>query len=266
MTTAILRKKRKMDNLRKKFLRKNTEKNETAYEIIKGEYSNDIRLAKNKYFGEELYKAHKNSKKLWSTIHQIIHGKTRSQSIENIKVNDALITDNNKIAEVFSNFYKHVAFNKVKNINSNCNFEQFLSDKDMRKDTFKLKDVSLEDIWGVIKTIKPKCSTGIDNVPSKLVCKSANYLLLPMKVITNKCFSSGKFPDILKCSKFAPTHKKNDYIPENFRPICQQSPFSKIIEKLVQRQMIAHDKEQFDDRYQYAFRQKHSTSRFNTIS
>ena len=69
-----------------------------------------------------------------------------------------------------------------------------------------------------------------------------------MKVITNKCFASGKFPDILKCSKIAPTHKKNDYIPENFRPICQQSPFSKIIEKLVQRQMIAHDKEQFDVR------------------
>ena len=101
MTTAILRKKRKMDNLRKKFLRKNTEKNETAYEIIKGEYSNDIRLAKNKYFGEELYKAHKNSKKLWSTIHQIIHGKTRSQSIEIIKVNDVLITDKRGLRKHF---------------------------------------------------------------------------------------------------------------------------------------------------------------------
>ena len=112
----------------------------------------DIRLAKNKYFGDELYKAHKNSKKLSSTIHQIIHGKSRSQSIENIKVNDGLITDNNEIAEVFSNFYKHVAVNKVKDINSSGNFEQFLSDKDMMKDTFKLKEFTLEDIWGVIKS------------------------------------------------------------------------------------------------------------------
>ena len=48
-------------------------------------------------------------------------------------------------------------------------------------------------------------------------------------------------------------------MPQNFRPICKQSVFSKAIEKSVQKQMVQHDKIHFEQKNQFAFRNKHST-------
>ena len=248
-----------MDSARKRYLKKGTESNELRYKALKREYNYDIRRAKQNYFGEQLFKAQKDSKKLWKVINSIIHGKAKSDPVESLIVNDCLISDSQQISEIFSDYYKYSAVNKIGEVKDNNDFEQFLAAKDMRKDTFSLQDVTLEEVWKVIKEISPKSSSGIDKIPARLVCKTANSLLLPLKLIINKIFKSGKFPDQLKTSKITPVLKKGLFMLQNFRPICQQSVFSKVIEKCVQKQMVQHDKIHYDQKYQFAFRNKHST-------
>ena len=259
MTVEILKVKRKMDYLRKKFLKHNSEKNENDYKNVKRQYSFDIRNAKNNYFGNELFKARKDSKKIWSIIHQLIHGKSKSDQIEYIKVKDVLMNEDKMIAETFSDYYKFAAINKINEIKTDIDFAQFLSTDDLRNDTFKLEDVNLEDVWNIIKSIKPKSSSGIDSIPAKLVCKAATAFLLPMKVIINKSFASGKFPDLLKTSKVTPIPKDKTFEIQNFRPLAQQSIFSKIIEKCALKQMTLHDKNHFIERHQYSYKENHNT-------
>ena len=100
---------------------------------------------------------------------------------------------------------------------NNNDFEQFLVEKDMRKDTFSLQEVTLEDVWQVINEISPKSSSGIDQIPAKLVCKAKNSLLLPLKLIINKIFKTGKFPDQLKISKITPVFKKRFVYASKFQ-------------------------------------------------
>ena len=132
MTTKLLEKRRLMNITRKRFFKKRNEINETKYRLLKKEYNCDIRKAKNDYYGEEFFKAQKNSKKVWQIINKIIHGKSKSQPIEQIRVNDVLINDDKEIAEIFSNYYKFAAIKKVNEIKSDIDFQEFLSTKDKR--------------------------------------------------------------------------------------------------------------------------------------
>ena len=98
--------------------------------------------------------------------------------------------------------------------------------------------INPDEVWSLLKQIQPKCSAGFDNIPTKIMIKSSAVLLSPLTLIINKIFESGKFPDTLKLSKITPVHKKNELEPQNFRPVCQQSCFSKIIEKQYRDRQI----------------------------
>ena len=72
MTKEILEKKRKMEISRRKFLKRANELNETNYRKIKKEYSNDIKRAKNSYYGKQLSRTQKDGKKVWSIINELL--------------------------------------------------------------------------------------------------------------------------------------------------------------------------------------------------
>jgi hypothetical protein len=64
MTKFILDKKRKMEISIRKFLKKPTEKNKFNYKKLKKEYNYDIKKAKHDFYGKELFRANKDSKKM----------------------------------------------------------------------------------------------------------------------------------------------------------------------------------------------------------
>ena len=52
-----------------------------------------------------------------------------------------------------------------------------------------------------------------------------------------------------------PVHKKDQFEPGNFRPICMQSCFSKVIEKATIEQLKLNKLENFDERFQFAYKE-----------
>ena len=257
MTKEILEKKRKMEISRRKFLKRANELNETNYRKLKKEYSNDIKRAKNSYYGKQLFRAQKDGKKVWSIINELLPKKSTSEQINSITHNDKILDDAFEIAETFCHYYKHAAYNKTKDMKSDVNFETFLSNKDKRTNTFHLNPVELSDVWRAIKELKPKSSFGPDGIPTKLICNSIAFLVQPLKFIINKSFFEGTFPSLLKCSRISPIHKRDTHIPQNYRPVCQVSGFSKIIEKCVNKQLSDYSNNNFDNRNQYAYRRYH---------
>ena len=86
---------------------------------------------------------------------------------------------------------------------------------------------------------------------------------MPLTYICNAVFSTGVFPDRLKCAIVKPIFKKgNKQEISNYRPISLLTSFSKIMEKLIYARLLAHiDKKSILVCEQYEFRTHSSTEK-----
>ena len=98
---------------------------------------------------------------------------------------------------------------------------------------------STKEIYSIIKSIKSKNTYGYDEISTKILKISSNYITSPLTHICNKIILSGSFPDRLKFSIVQPVHKKgtNYY---NYRPISLLTSFSKVFEKAIYTRLIEY--------------------------
>ena len=100
--------------------------------------------------------------------------------------------------------------------------------------SFFLSPISPEDAKALISTLKVHKAIRPDSIPTII----KKLLLKPLTNLINLSFSTGLFPKILKQAKIIPIFKKGDQQDcNNYRPILLLSNISKIIEKLVHRQL-----------------------------
>ena len=86
-------------------------------------------------------------------------------------------------------------------------------------------------------------------------------IMIPLAMIINKSFNENIFPSVLKPAIITPVHKSGDtQVVSNYRPISILPVASKVIEKVVAEQLIAHlDFKSFFHPMQFGFRKKRST-------
>ena len=109
--------------------------------------------------------------------------------------------------------------------------------------------------------MKSKLSCGPDNISSKLLKIILPIIIQPLCHLFNLSFQTGYIPDQFKTAKVVPVFKsgdKHDY--SNYRPISLLSSFSKLLEKIVAKQMVGFlYKNKILYAHQYGFRKGHST-------
>jgi len=104
-----------------------------------------------------------------------------------------------------------------------------------------LKSISTKEIENLIKSLKPKNSSGYDGIFTKLIQISSPFISSPLAHICNKSLSSGIFPEHLKYAIVKPLFKKGDKSKiSNYRPKFILSSFSKILEKVMYNQPQEH--------------------------
>jgi hypothetical protein len=92
---------------------------------------------------------------------------------------------------------------------------------------------STKEISSIIKSIKTKNTHGYDEISTKILKISTNYIISPLTCICNRIILSGSFPERLKYSIIKPVYKKGDKVNySNYRPISLLT-FSKIFEKAI---------------------------------
>ena len=90
------------------------------------------------------------------------------------------------------------------------------------------------------KTLKPKLSSGYDNISNKLLLYIIEDIAEPFTHIVNLSFSSGIVPANMKIAKSIPIHKSGDTTSLNqYRPISLLPVFSKLTEKLMYNQIMS---------------------------
>ena len=139
-----------------------------------------------------------------------------------------------------------VTENPVTNVPSFCSFEP----------------VSVSEIRETILASAPK-SCSLDPIPTHLTLQFLDTLLGPITQIINHSLQSGTVPNCFKSAIVTPLIKKPNLDPNNFknyRPVSNLPFLSKILEKVVLKQLKKHlTSNDLIEKFQSAYRQNHST-------
>ena len=105
-------------------------------------------------------------------------------------------------------------------------------------------------------------SSGTDFISNKLLKHIAPIIISPLHYLINLSLETGYIPREFKIAKVVPVYKDGDcHSYTNYRPISLLSSFSKLLEKIVARQLISFlNEHNILYKHQYGFRANHNTS------
>ena len=151
--------------------------------------------------------------------------------------NGIKITGEKNISEGFNDFFVNIGPQLAESFsNSHNSYSDFLGKK--HEKTFVFNKVTPKMILEIIKTLKPKTSVGMDNISTKVLKEILPIILSSLVHLFNLSFKTGYIPKQFKTAKVVPIFKSGDkHAFTNYRPISLLTSLSKIIEKLVSKQL-----------------------------
>ena len=159
-----------------------------------------------------------------------------------LEVNNVLETKPSRIAKIMNDFF----INKIKTIRNNMfsvqeNFVGCLKMMVGKKCSLSLNHVTKDDVKKLLKKLKNTKSTSVDELDNFLVKLAAEYIAEPLHHIVTLSLMQNKFPTNWKYTKVIPLHKKLSQLdPKNYRPVAILSPLSKVLEKIVYKQIYGY--------------------------
>ena len=221
-----------------------------------------IRIAKKQYYENVFEKYKADMKKTWETIKKVIDPSSKDNEYpEEFLINNQNINNPELIANKFNNYFINIGPDLARKIPAiqNASFEDYLTPTNELNFQFNSVDESL--VSTIIDKMKTKTSYGVDNMSNKILKSIKNEIIKPLTLIINQSLTTGIFPDKLKLAKVIPIHKKGNMQElENYRPISILPSVSKVLEKVIHKQLFNHFTENgLFYNSQYGFRQGHST-------
>ena len=213
------------------------------------------------YF-ETFFKETTDSRKCWRVINeQFGNSKNKcSNAPKKLRCDNTEVTDPTQIANRFNEYFTSIGENLAAGFTNNpidrAEKPNFFHQQ------FSFLPVDSDTTKDLLKEINSTKATGLDEIPAKLVKIGADALAFPFTHVINEILNSGTFPSKLKKAKVIPVHKKGSTEDcNNYRPISILSVFSKIIEKVLNKQITDY-LEEFSllNSKQYGFRRNKNTA------
>ena len=224
----------------------------------------NIRKAKKDYYYDQFAKYKNDIRKTWDTLKDvIIRSKNTSSFPSHFIINTSTVTEKPIIADKFNEYFCEIGPKLAESIpsprNPHVNFQSNLGTPCL--DNFIFDYPTAEEIIKHIQNLKPKSSSGYDQISSKLLKEIGPIISQHLCLIINQSLCTGIFPDRLKLAKVIPLFKKGyKLLFENYRPISLLTAISKIFERVVFNQLYDHlTKHNLLFVGQYGFRKRHST-------
>ena len=210
------------------------------------------------------------NKKFWDTVKPFFTDKgTHQNQALILRENDQIMRDERKVAEVMNKYFvdivETVSGKKPREIIGCQNnhetdqeldriiktFEDHLSVQSIRSSLVKIpnnltefnfKHPTREDIIRIINELHDKTSTGIDNIPPKLVKIASEIISDPLTELINQTLITDlKFPCLEKIARVTAVFKKEDRMKKsNYRPISVLNVFSKVFKRFLLNQMVPY--------------------------
>ena len=108
-------------------------------------------------------------------------------------------------------------------------------------ENFDFTPISDSDIKKCMKKLNSKKSTGVDQIPPKIIIAGTESLAIPIRDMANTILNRGKFPESLKLAQVTPIYKKEDpFIEKNYRPVSILPTLSKLYERVISDQLTSY--------------------------
>lgn len=130
------------------------------------------------------------------------------------------------------------------------------------ENSFELSPVTELDVLKEMYALKNKKSAGVDGISSFILKLCGPEIVRSITYIINRSIYEGVVPSKWKTAKIIPLFKKGDKAnPDHYRPISLLPCVSKLLERVVQRQLVRYlSDNNILAKQQSGFRSKHSTS------
>ena len=160
----------------------------------------------------------------------------KSNLIKEIKVDDQIISKNNKIAEAFNDYFINIGpklASDVTRLSSN-NVNTYLKLPVSDSPSFHFTYIAVENVLTTLRYLKVSKSTGTDQIPAKMLRITADVIALSLTFIFNLSLSTGIFVDDWKNARVTPIHKDGSKLVMGYyRPISVLLIISKIFEQEI---------------------------------
>ena len=248
MTDEIVKLMDKRDQYKNKYNKTKSNLIFDLYKQLKNKVNHMIRKAKYKDFQEKINEKIHNSKEFHKALRDlsVVNSKCLDENIEISAevLNMNFVANNN--AEVNANSIEE----EIRNINKCC-----------VQTNFKFKEVCEKDVVTAVKSIHTN-ACGLDGISAYFIKLSIDSSKYALTELINTSLRLGKFPSRWKKAIIKPIPKcSNPTAATDFRPISLLITFSKILEKIVAKQIVEYfDKNSLMDLYQSAYKKYHSTA------
>ena len=231
ITSELLLRMRRRDVLKKKAISTNDHAMLQQFKRARNQVNNATKLAKKRYFPENLETSKGNPRKTSDRINELSsRSSCKSSNILEIQANNRTINNADDMTEAFNVHFTNIAKMLARDIPvGEFDAESFLSPSD---NSFSLKPPSIDIVLDLLKKIDEKTATGLDKIPSKLLKMAASIVAPSLTDVF------GIYPTEWKLARVTPIFKKGSKSDiNNYRPISVIPVVSKVLEKLVYDQL-----------------------------
>ena len=204
------------------------------------------RDAYNNFWKNQVQEAGTNSKKIWDIVNKLLNRKdskggstTFHKGVDSLG-NSIYTKDPKEISNLFNDFFSSIGPNLARKIKcKKDDFRKYLPPIPDNCPTFAFQPVTQGEVVELAKSLSNKMSSGPDNFPSYIIKLTASnrpdlYAAL-IKDSLEKSFVHNRF----KVTQVVPIYKSGDNTSvNNYRPISLVNTVSKLLEKVVIKQLM----------------------------
>ena len=202
----------------------------------RNELTSKLRNAKTEYFRHKFDEHANDIKKTWEIINSVIKSKNCRSKIS-LTDDDGKTHEESKVADTFINYFTNIAQKLSTQVpKTQSTAASFL--KNRIDNTFTISPISPIEVDTVIDDLKSN-DHNVNKIATTVLSESKHILTPILCHLINLFVQQGYFPENLKLGCITPIFKGGDKGKvNNYRPVCSLSPFSKIIEKVVNNRMV----------------------------
>ena len=236
MTPEIKRAIRRKHRVYKKYVSRGRKIDELAYmRVVRNKTTHLIDRAKGHYFeklGKKLSDPSTGTKSYWTTLKNILN-KKKNSVIPPLLENGVFITNFQAKADIFNELFVE----ECSIIPNNSVLPSLIFR------TNKLSNIAIDEteILKLIRKLNTNKAHGRDELSVKMIKLCDNTIVLPLRLVYEKCLATGTYPQIWKMANVLPIHKKESrQIKKNYRPISLLPICGKIFEKILFDKIYDH--------------------------
>ena len=260
MDSHLLRMREHKHFLHDIFLRERTRESEVVYNQYRNSYNRNIRRAKLEHYRQSIRNCGRDSKKLWRCLKETLGFNQTSAECSYLEVGDRKIEGDQAIANEFNSYFSQIGSSLQPEIpTTETHFSSYLPPP--MQDSLFVEPLYPFKVINLIRNIKPKRSTDINDISMYLISRCADVIAQPLTYIYNLSIQTGIFPSGMKISKIIVLHKSGSVNQaDNHRGISLIDNFSKPLERHICDSLVKFlDDRSFFNCRQFGFRRGTST-------